>query len=38
MILEEGHVAEMGERKRLARDPSSQFSGLLETGLAEVLA
>ena len=38
MILEEGYVAETGERQQLASDPSSQFYNLLQTGLVEVLA
>jgi ABC-type multidrug transport system fused ATPase/permease subunit len=38
MILERGRVIEHGDRARLADDPSSRFSGLLQTGLSEVLA
>jgi ATP-binding cassette subfamily B protein len=38
MILDSGHVVEYGERERLASDPTSRFSGLLQTGLEEVLA
>jgi len=37
MILEDGHVAEHGERERLAGDPTSRFYSLLQTGLEEVL-
>jgi ATP-binding cassette subfamily B protein len=39
LILEEGQVAEEGERAALAADPDSRFSHLLRTGLeaAEVL-
>jgi ATP-binding cassette subfamily B protein len=38
MILEEGHVAEYGDREQLATDPTSRFYSLLQTGLEEVLA
>ncbi len=38
MILERGRVIEHGDRSRLADDPSSRFSSLLQTGLSEVLA
>jgi ATP-binding cassette subfamily B protein len=38
LILEEGRVAEYGERAVLEKDPASRFSGLVKTGLAEVLA
>lgn len=37
MIIEEGQVAEYGARSALERDPASRFSGLLRTGLEEVL-
>ena len=37
MILEDGHILEHGERGRLARDTSSRFYGLLQTGLEEVV-
>ena len=37
LILEEGRVCEHGPRSDLADDPSSQYSGLLQTGLQEVL-
>ena len=37
MILEDGRVAEHGERERLAGDPTSRFYSLLQTGLEEVL-
>jgi ABC-type multidrug transport system fused ATPase/permease subunit len=38
MILEEGNMAEYGDRERLASDPTSRFYSLLQTGLEEVLA
>jgi ABC-type multidrug transport system fused ATPase/permease subunit len=38
MILDEGIICEHGERERLARDPTSRFYSLLQTGLEEVLA
>ncbi len=38
MILEDGGIAEYGERAALASDGSSRFSGLLRAGLEEVLA
>ena len=38
LIMEEGRVVEMGNRKVLASDPGSRFSTLLQTGLEEVLA
>jgi ATP-binding cassette subfamily B protein len=38
LILEDGRVSEHGERRRLAADPNSRFSHLLQTGLEEVLA
>ena len=37
MILEDGRVAELGERAALAADPNSRFSQLLATGIEEVL-
>ena len=37
LVLEGGQVREQGERKALSRDPNSVFSGLLRTGLEEVL-
>jgi len=37
LILEEGRACEDGLRAALANDPSSRFSGLLRTGLEEVL-
>jgi ATP-binding cassette subfamily B protein len=37
MILEDGRVCEYGPRLRLANDPDSHFSRLLQTGLEEVL-
>jgi ATP-binding cassette subfamily B protein len=38
LILENGRVLEKGARAKLANDPASNYSGLLRTGLAEVLA
>jgi ATP-binding cassette subfamily B protein len=38
LILEDGHVREYGDRAQLARDPTSRFYHLLQTGLEEVLA
>ncbi|NPV09111.1 MAG: ABC transporter ATP-binding protein [Anaerolineae bacterium] len=38
MIIEEGRILEHGDREVLAADPGSRFSGLLKTGLEEVLA
>lgn len=38
LILEAGRVVESGARLALAADPGSRFSGLLRTGLEEVLA
>lgn len=38
LILEAGEVVEFGPRTALAADPDSRFSGLLRTGLEEVLA
>jgi ABC-type multidrug transport system fused ATPase/permease subunit len=37
VILEEGRVIEFGARADLAADPGSRFSGLLATGMEEVL-
>ncbi|NLT41327.1 MAG: ABC transporter ATP-binding protein [Anaerolineae bacterium] len=37
MILEEGRILEHGERHALVADPGSRFSGLLRTGLEEML-
>jgi ATP-binding cassette, subfamily B, bacterial len=37
-ILEEGRIIEYGPRGRLATDPTSRFSRLLEAGLEEALA
>lgn len=37
LILEDGRIQEQGERQQLANDPTSRFSVLLQTGLAEVL-
>lgn len=37
LILEAGAVVEFGERAVLAADPGSRFSGLLATGIEEVL-
>jgi ATP-binding cassette, subfamily B, bacterial len=38
LILEDGAVAELGGRARLAADPDSRFSRLLRAGMAEALA
>jgi ATP-binding cassette subfamily B protein len=38
IILEDGRVVEAGERAMLAADPDSVLSGLLATGMEEVLA
>lgn len=38
LILDEGRVAEFGQRAVLAADPDSRFSQLLATGMEEVLA
>ncbi len=38
LILEEGTVAEYGKRTSLAADPGSRFSGLMKTGMEEMLA
>jgi len=37
MILDDGQIAEYGERNKLAADPESRFYNLLKTGLEEVL-
>ena len=37
LILEDGRVAEFGERAALAADPESRFARLLRTGLEELL-
>ncbi len=37
MILDEGRICEHGARESLIKDPNSRFSGLLQTGLEEVL-
>lgn len=37
MILDDGQIAEYGERNKLAADPGSRFYNLLKTGLEEVL-
>jgi ABC-type multidrug transport system fused ATPase/permease subunit len=37
LILENGRIAEWGQRAVLANDPRSRFYNLLQTGLAEVL-
>lgn len=37
LIVEDGQVAEFGERLALAADPGSRFAHLLQTGLEEVL-
>ncbi len=38
LILDDGKVAEYGKRAALAADPCSRFSGLLKTGMEEMLA
>lgn len=38
MILDNGQIAEHGNRKQLAENPESRFFALLQTGLEEVLA
>jgi len=38
LILEDGRVAEMGDRESLVRDAKSKYSILLRTGLGEALA
>ncbi len=38
LIMEDGRVVEYGPRARLAADPDSRFSRLLQVGLEEVLA
>lgn len=37
IILENGSIGEYGDRSQLAADPTSRFSHLLKTGLAEVI-
>lgn len=37
LILDDGCIQEQGDRQQLANDPTSRFSALLQTGLAEVL-
>jgi ATP-binding cassette subfamily B protein len=37
MILQDGQIAEYGERQELVADPNSMFSSLLHTGLEEAL-
>lgn len=38
VVLDDGRVAEYGERTKLAADPTSRFHGLLQTGQSELLA
>ncbi|HWI63987.1 MAG TPA: ABC transporter ATP-binding protein [Symbiobacteriaceae bacterium] len=38
LILDDGRIAEHGDRRRLAAEPSSRFAGLCRAGLEEVLA
>jgi len=38
LILDQGRIAEYGERAQLVADPNSRFSQLLKTGLQEALA
>lgn len=37
MILDDGRILEIGDRRALAADPNSEFHHLLQTGLEEVL-
>ncbi|MEF3304022.1 ABC transporter ATP-binding protein [Paenibacillus sp. GYB003] len=38
LILDNGRIAEFGDREALARDPDSRFSRMLAAGMEEVLA
>ncbi len=38
IILQDGQIAEYGNRVALAADPATRFAGLLQTGLEEMLA
>jgi ATP-binding cassette subfamily B protein len=38
LIVDDGRASEYGRRVRLAADPGSRFSGLLKTGMEEMLA
>ena len=38
MIIEDGNIQEYGARAALVKDTSSRLSGLIRTGLEEVLA
>ena len=38
LIVDDGRASEYGRRVRLAADPGSRFSGLLRTGMEEMLA
>jgi ATP-binding cassette subfamily B protein len=38
LVLEGGRVAEVGDRRMLAEDPTSRFAALLRAGMGEVLA
>jgi len=38
LIIDDGRIAEYGERAALEREPASRFAALLRTGLEEVLA
>jgi ATP-binding cassette subfamily B protein len=38
LILDDGRIVEFGARTELAGDPNSRFSGLLKTGMTEVLS
>jgi ATP-binding cassette, subfamily B, bacterial len=38
VILDDGRIAEHGDREALAADPASHFYGLLQTGSSELLA
>lgn len=37
MILEQGRIAEYGDRRQLERDPQSHYSSLLQAGMEEVM-
>jgi ATP-binding cassette subfamily B protein len=38
LILEQGRIVELGDRRRLAADPASRFHRLLQAGIEEALA
>jgi ATP-binding cassette subfamily B protein len=37
LVMDDGRIAEWGDRERLAADPGSRFAGLLRAGVEEVL-